>query len=202
MRKRIVTVALVSGLGLSGAALLSPSLAVAETDAAATGISDRVSRIKEALQGLVTDKTLTQAQADKVATTLAEKLPPRGPRGFGRGGLRLLTPEATASVLGITAEELRTQREAGKTLAQIAAAEGMSKATLIDKLVAAAKAQLAADVKAGRLTQAQADQISSGLEARITEKVDRVGPPRGHHHHDAPAPSGSSQAPSADPASA
>ena len=54
-----------------------------------------------------------------------------------------------------------------------AAAEGISKADLVDKLVAAAQADIAADVKAGRLTQAQADAISKNLEARITKMVDK-----------------------------
>ena len=70
---------------------------------------------------------------------------------------------------------LRTAREAGQTLAQIAEAEGVSRADLISGLVAAAETRLAADVTSGRLTQAQADERSATLTARITEKVDQAG---------------------------
>ena len=192
MRTKIAVAALAGGLALTGGLLVAPGIAVAADPD--TGGSSRLSAIKEALKGLVTDKTLTQEQADKVAATLDEKLPRRGPGGPGhRHGARLAA-EAVAKVLGITVEELRTQQRAGKTLAQIAAAEGISKATLIDGLVKAAEAELAAAVKDGRLTQAQADEMKSGLRARITEKVDKVGPgPRGHggpgrHHHHGPPP--------------
>lgn len=186
MRKNIVSLALISGLGLGGAALISPTLASAAdtvTTGAASGVADRVAHIKQALAGLVKDGSITQKQADKVARALAAQLPPRGDGpGHGRGPRAgHLSPEAVAKVLGISVAELRTAEQAGKTLAQIAAAEGINKADLISKLVAAAKAQLAADIKAGTVTQAQADEISADLTARITDRVDRVHPPRGDH---------------------
>ena len=192
MRTKIAVAALAGGLALTGGLLVAPGIAVAADPG--TGVSDRLTAIKDALKGLVSDKTLTQEQADKVAATLDSKLPRRGPGGPGhRHHVARLAAEAVAKVLGITVEELRTQQRAGKTLAQIAAAEGISKATLIDGLVKAAEAELAAAVKDGRLTQAQADEMKSGLRARITEKVDKVGPgPRGpggfgrHHHHGPP----------------
>lgn len=184
MRTQIVTVVLAGSLGLTGAALLSPSLASAQTLSPSTtssAVTDRLTAIKDALAGLVGDDTLTQAQADRVATTLAE-LPGRGGRGGHGHGPHAgrLSPEATASVLGIPVEELQTQRRAGATLAQIAEAEGVSRADLVEGLVAAAEKQLAADVAAGEITQAQADEVASGLTERITAKVNKVGGPRGH----------------------
>ncbi|MCW2613447.1 MAG: hypothetical protein JWN08_441 [Frankiales bacterium] len=205
MRKKIITAALAGTLGLTGVALMAPSSALAQP---ADG-SSRLSALKDALKGLVTDGTLTQSQADEVASTLAEARPEHGPRGHdggpGRDGAGKVAQEEVAKVLGITVDELRTQREAGKTLAQIAEAEGVEKADLVDGLVAAAKAQLAQAVTDGRLTQARADELSAGLEARITEQVDRVGrgPRGGHGRHHGPhgdAPDGtSSTAPSTAP---
>jgi hypothetical protein len=205
MRKKIAVVALAGGLGLTGGLLVSPGIATAADSGTSTGVGGRLAAIKDALKGLVSDKTLTQEQADKVAVTLNKQLPKRGPGrpGFGgpRGGAHL-HPDAVAKVLGITEVELRTQLEAGKTLAQIAAANKVSKADLISGLVAAAKADLADDVKAGRLTQAQADEVSKTLTARITEKVDRVGPgPRGRRHHDGPPPVQAPQDGTAEPSS-
>ena len=198
MRKQMISIALVSGLGLGAASVALPGIASAAdstTTTVAGGLADRVAGIKDALKGLVSNGTITQTQADKVASTLATTLPPMGPGGHGgRGPGGGLAPEAVAKALGITVDELRAGHEAGKTLAQIAAAKGISKADLISKLVAAAKAQLAADVTTGRLTQAQADERSSTLTARITEMVDRVGGPHGDHgpRPDAPAPTTSS----------
>lgn len=222
MRKQFVTLALAGTLGLTGAALLSPTLANATTGtpSPAGAVADRLSALQQALSGLVTDKTLTQAQADEVAATLADRLPtgPRGdgPGGRGRHGARV-SPEDTAAVLGITVEQLRTQREAGKSLAQIAATKGISRADLVEGLVAKAEAQLEADVTAGRLTQAQADAARSALSARTTARVDRVGGPGGgggpHGHSDgdgdgdgdggpaAPSPGATPPAPSSTPAS-
>ena len=194
MRKKIAVIAVAGGIGLTGGMLIAPSVATAADSGSSTSVGGRLNAIKDALKGLVSDGTLTQSQADKVATTLDEKLPKRGPGGPGMrmhregpfGGPHL-HPVDVAKVLGLTPAELRTQLEAGKTLAQIAQAQGISKATLIDKLVAAAKADIAADVKAGRLTQAQADKITAGLEARITKRVDEVGPgPRMGRHHGGP----------------
>ena len=185
MRKQMITIALASGLGLGGAVLAVPGIASAAdsaTSTAAGGLADRVAHIKSALAGLVTNGTISQAQADKVASTLAAQLPPPGGRGHGPGGgPARISAEDTAKLLGITVDQLRTAHESGQTLTQIAAAHGISKANLVSKLVAAAKTQLAADVKAGRLTQAQADAISADLSTRISDMVDRVGPPRGMH---------------------
>lgn len=192
MRKQIVTVALVGSLGLTGAALLSPSLASAQTTPfPSADSSSPLTALKDALMGLVSADTLTQAQADQVAAALADQgvHAGRGHRGdHGPRGGRV-SPEATAEAAGATVAELQAAREAGQTLAQLAQSNGVGKATLISRLVEAAEAQLAADVTAGRLTQAQADEVESTLPARITEKVDRV---RGHRGHrggrgDAPA---------------
>ena len=193
MRTKIATAALIGGLGLTGGLLVAPGLATADdtgtttSAATSTGVGGRLAALKDALKGLVTDKTLTQAQADKVAATLDARLPRRGP---GRpGGPGLLARAAVAKALGLTESELHTQLEAGKTLAQIAQAKSISKATLIADLIKAAEAQLDLAVKEGRLTQAEADAKKATLSARITARVDEVGHgPRGGRHHRGPAP--------------
>ena len=193
MRTTLVALALTAGLATGGAALVVPTSAFAQDSATSTAtvtpdagtaerVAARVSALKTALAGLVTDGTLTQAQADEVATTLSTSDALRGGgRGHGHHGVRggHLSHEAVASVLGITTEELRTLRQAGKTLAQIAQAEGISRSDLISRLVAAAKEQLAADVTAGRITQAQADAKAATLTADVTARVDQVKTGRG-----------------------
>lgn len=181
MRTKLAALALTASLAGGGVALAMPSAFAADTTSSstssATGTSAtdraaaRLTAIKDALKGLVGDGTITQAQADKVASTLSTSNALGGGGGH-RGGY--LTPDAVAAVLGITTDQLHTQREAGKTLTQIADAQGISKADLITRLVAAAKEQLAADVTAGKITQAQADTASSTLTADITKRVDSV----------------------------
>lgn len=88
--------------------------------------------------------------------------------------------EAAATYLGTTTANLETQLQAGKTLAQIASAtSGKSTAGLIAALVAAEKTEIAAAVKANKLTQAQADAITANLQQRFTDLVNGVHPNRG-----------------------
>lgn len=189
MRKTLVTVALAGTLALTGGALLAPGTAFAQAGPA----GERITALRDALRGLVSAGTLTQSQADQVASTLAE-LPARGRHGGGhggrhgggRGGPERLTAQDTAEALGITVEQLREQRRAGRTLAQIAQAAGIDKAELIADLVTAAKARLAEAVAADRLTQARADELAGGLQARITDQVDTVRPGKGHGHDGGP----------------
>jgi hypothetical protein len=84
-----------------------------------------------------------------------------------------------AGYIGVTEAQLRTELESGKTLAQVAQAHGKTADGLIAALVAASKSRLDKAVSAGRITKAQEDQLVSNLKARITELVNRTGPPQG-----------------------
>jgi polyhydroxyalkanoate synthesis regulator phasin len=76
-----------------------------------------------------------------------------------------------AEYLGMTAAQLRTQLNQGKTLAQVARDRDKSVDGLIDKLVAAKKERIDAAVEDGRLTRVQADQILADLKTRVTDLV-------------------------------
>jgi hypothetical protein len=92
--------------------------------------------------------------------------------------------DAAAAYLGSTTDGLLTQLEAGKTLAQVAdATSGKSKAGLIAALVTHEQQELAAAVKAGRLTQAQSDTIAATLTQRFTDFVNGVRPAMGPGRH-------------------
>ena len=207
MRTKLATFALAGALGVTGvagAALVAPAVSYAATGDS-TALDARVASIAQALSGLVTDGSLTQAQADRVATTLAEARPDgghggHGGRGGGGGGGRV-DLAAAAEALGITEQELRTQTQAGRTLADVAEAEGVAEGDLVDALVNAARTRLAEAVTAGRLTQAEADARAVDLEARITDSLDELCGPggrggRGDADDDA---SGDSAAPSTAP---
>jgi hypothetical protein len=85
--------------------------------------------------------------------------------------------ETAASYLGVGVDSLLTQLRSGKTLAQVAdGTSGKSKAGLVAALVAHEKQELADAVKAGRLTQSQADTIAATLNDRLNEFVTHSGP--------------------------
>jgi len=180
MRSKLATYALAGTLGLTGvagAALVAPAVSYAATGDS-TALDSRVTSLKEALAGLVSDGSITQAQADEVATTIAEARPEGLGRG-GHGGGGGIDMAAAAAALGISEDELQTQTQAGQTLADIAEAEGVEQADLVDALVAAAKTRLAEAVTAGRLTQAEADSRAADLETRITDSLDELCGPGG-----------------------
>ncbi len=86
---------------------------------------------------------------------------------------------AAAVYLGMSAAQVRGELRSGRTLAQLAAASpGKSQAGLIEALVTAGRAALAAEVSAGTVTQAQATATAAKLTDRVSAQVTRV-----HHWH-------------------
>ena len=164
MRKKLVVAAAAGALTLTGLAVAVPAVAAAEdTDGTSTSVVDR---IKDALSGLVDDGSISQEQADEVATTL-------GDSGFGghwgHGGWHGL--DAAAEALGMTEDELRTALEAeGATLAKVAEEKGVAVDTLVDALVTAQREGIAKAVESG-MPQDVADRRLADVEQRVTEWV-------------------------------
>ena len=100
-----------------------------------------------------------------------------GPGGPGGLGPRAGSIEAVASYLGLTKAELRTARENGTTLAQLATQQGKSVAGLKQAMYDAAKADLDKAVAAGRITSAQEKTMLSGLQSHLDDMVNSTGPP-------------------------
>jgi hypothetical protein len=178
-----------TGLILTGILVTGAVGAVAITPASATTsdnvVTSRLAGIKSALSGLVSNGTLTQAQADKVAGTFESQLPMRGMGGMGgpggrSGGMGMTqTHDAAAKALGMTSDELYAAVQGGKSLADVAKDQKVSVDSLVKAMVAAVESELATDVKEGSITQAQADTMKSSLTARITDQVNGVRPGRG-----------------------
>jgi hypothetical protein len=159
--------------------------------------------LRNRVDDLVKNGYLTDEQGDALKERIdSSDLPllaaplfvrPNGPRigpglGPGPGALfhhRATYLDAAASYLGLDESELQAALRGGKSLADVAEAQGKSVDGLVDELVAAEKKQLDQAVEDGRLTDAQRDRIESTLEARITDFVNGVRPalglgPRGH----------------------
>ena len=95
----------------------------------------------------------------------------RGPDSSRGGGGAEGLVSATASVTGLTQQEVMTQLQAGQSLAQIATDNGKT----ADDVIAAARTELstrlAQDVTDGRLTQAQADARLADFDANAPTLV-------------------------------
>lgn len=90
------------------------------------------------------------------------------------GGYNLLT---VAELLKTTPQDITTQRQAGKSLVQIAAAKGVTEDQLINAIVDPVKERLQLQVKYNYLTQPQADTYLSQYQASVKTAVNDTTPP-------------------------
>jgi polyhydroxyalkanoate synthesis regulator phasin len=171
------------GAAVAATQLSSPkeeSQAVVNDAAGQLGVQPQAltDALKKALENrvdaAVADGRLTKEQGDALKQRIESGDAPLffGP-GLGHQGPlgHFRDLDAAAAYLGLTEAELQAQLEAGKTLAQVATAQGKSVDGLVDALVASAKKHLDDAVAAGRLTQAQEAQVLSDLKQRITDRV-------------------------------
>jgi len=126
--------------------------------------------------------TQDEANAMKAAINAGELpigIPGAGP-GFRHGpGLR--GPEfldAAATYLGLTDDQLRTQLESGKSLADVAKAQNKSVDGLKQAIISAVQSKLDQAVKDGRLTTDEESQILAKLKANIDDLVNGTLPAR------------------------
>lgn len=168
------------GLGLVLGSPLATAATTAVEEQVPAPVGERLEAITQALAGLITDGTITQEQGDTVATTLERSGALRGHEGLGgpgghggRGGPGGLALGAAADALGLSTEELREALDVdGATLATVAADRDVEEATLVDALVTAGTERSTAGVGDGRLTQAQADELTAALPERIAAVID------------------------------
>lgn len=189
------------GAAVAAAGALSPeeeSQAVIEDAAEQLGVEPNAlsDALKDALKtrvdAAVDDGRLSQEQGDELKERIDSGYSPlvfggSGVRGFGHFG-HFADLGGAASYLGVTEAELRAELEDGKSLADVARAEGKSVEGLVQKIVDSASERLDQAVEDGRLTRARADEIKQDLKPRITDLVNRepgaargFGRPGGHH---------------------
>jgi hypothetical protein len=179
---RAVVSAVTSYLGLS-AQQLRADLAAGQTLAqiataqgkTASGLEQTIeSAVKTQLDQAVTAGKISSQQEQTILSRLQARLdtivttahPGFGHHGRWRGGLI----RVSASYIGISPEQLRTELKAGKTLAQITAehqAQGKTVAGLEQAITNAVKARLDKAVSANRITGQQETQILNRLTSRL-----------------------------------
>jgi hypothetical protein len=93
--------------------------------------------------------------------------------GYGAG--MMWGGDAVAQALGMTAEEIAAEMRAGKSLADVAAAKGVSLETLRGAMLAEHKANLDQAVADGRLTAEQAQAMQTQMESRIQAMLEGNG---------------------------
>lgn len=135
------------------------------------------SAVNATVDQAVKDGKLTQAQADKI-----KEAAKNGFKGFPGGkadgdkgakgqGMRGEGLDAAAKAIGITSDELKTQLQAGKSIAEVAQSKNVDIQKVKDAMLAEVKAKLDQAVKDGKLTQAQADTAYTAAKQRIDNAV-------------------------------
>lgn len=184
--KRATTIGVAAGL-LAGGAIGLVATVPSLTNAAADDSGDEVvalqdettdettderpevgERLRETLQPLVDDGTISDTQADAVTEHLVENRPERsrwvnrrGVDGHGRHGT------VVADLLGVDNETLRSELADGNSIADIAEANGIDVQTVIDALIADAESHLDMAVEHGLDEDRAAEQLE-----RITERIE------------------------------
>lgn len=137
----------------------------------------RANRLRESLQALVTNGTLTQAQADAVAEQLAQVAAGRGHGRTSSGDLGI-NLDVAAGAIGIEPSALAEGIENGQTVAEVAVANGTDAEAVIDALVAAEQAKLDELVDEGSITAEVAAERAAAALDRITDVVNGAIDPR------------------------
>jgi hypothetical protein len=181
-------VAMAAVLG-GGAAIAADKLSpTEESDAIVADVAKQLgldtAKVEAAIQQALENRVdaavaagrLTEAQGEELKKRIASGDLPLvgvGP-GLGHhlGGHLFGGLEAAADYLGLSESELRERLHDGSSLAEIAKAEGKSVDGLVDALVKSAKADLADAVAAGKLTDAQRDELEANLSDRIRSFVE------------------------------
>lgn len=150
------------------------------------------------LDQAVKDGKLTQQQADRIKAQIRRHgVPLGGPGGPGhRGGPPFGGPmggpghgpigpglDAAAHYLGLTHAQLARRLMNGKSLAQVAKAEGKSVDGLKQALLDDATSHLDRAVSDGKLTSDQRDHILSDLREHLGDIVNGRGPHGPHDRH-------------------
>jgi hypothetical protein len=143
------------------------------------------------LDRAVQEGRLTRAQADELKARRGHSgrvlgLGHHGPGGHGgslhHGPGRVLG--AAADALGISERRLLARLRSGKSLADVAEAQGKDLAGVKAAIAAAVREDLDAAVRAGRLTDARRDRMLQRLDEHVDELAQRsFRGPRGDHRH-------------------
>jgi hypothetical protein len=122
--------------------------------------SDYEAEMKAKIAADVASGKITQAQADAMKAKKSE--------------YEAKIISAIAGVLGTTPEKIKSDRDAGKTLEETITSLGLNKEDVMKKLREVReeekKASLAADVASGKITQAQADKITTKMSEMETKR--------------------------------
>ena len=185
MKKGLAAIILVVGMTMGSALtmVLNPvGAASALVGNSSTSTSGHQNILQQALSTLVGNGTITQKQSDAV-TQQVQNLQKQHPRPSFRGGMRGMGPGLAmlgrdgmtqlATLLKTDPKTLLADLQGGKSIADVAKANGVDINTVIATLEKDANSRIQEQVTDGHLTQDQATKIENGLATMITRLVNQ-----------------------------
>lgn len=154
--------------------------------------NDIITAFGDTLSQAVKDGNITQSQADQLKNRASQGINSgnfpflgfgkgRGFFGFGeKMGISSLGPAEFAKALGMNEQDLMTELQAGKSIAQIAQEHNVDLNKVKQTVLADLKTQLDTAVKNGNLTQTQADNIYQNVNNNIDNILNSTGRWGGH----------------------
>jgi len=130
-----------------------------------------------ALSAVAVAPSIAHAQDD--TPTQEEREARRAERRAHRAEHRAERIAVLTDALGVGEDVLQAAREAGQSLADVAADQGVPVESVVSAIVDAKTAHIQEHVAAGDLTQAEADERIAGLNERVTERVNSAPGERG-----------------------
>lgn len=121
--------------------------------------------------------SLASAQ-DTEAPTQEQREARKAERDANREARKADGAAVVTDVLGVDIDALKAARDAGQSLADVAAAQDVPVADVVDAIVEAKTEQIQSKV-GDRLTQEKADEMIASLEERVTEFVNAAPGERG-----------------------
>ncbi|MCU6798240.1 hypothetical protein OB236_39545 [Paenibacillus sp. WQ 127069] len=116
-----------------------------------------------------------QSATTTTSTDTSTEHKAQGFKGGDKVKLGGIANQELLTLLNIDEATLHTELKAGKSLAAIGEAKGISKQQIIDLLVKQDAERLAKAVTDGKITQAQADERKAKQLEMITKRVDQAG---------------------------
>ncbi|WP_139488524.1 hypothetical protein [Brevibacillus dissolubilis] len=137
----------------------------------------------ERIDQAVTDGKLTAEQAaelkaqfdSKVAEMIEKTGIGVGKGGFGKGHRGFFHSEELHTLLKLDEEGLKTQLQAGKSLAEIAEAQGVSKDSVIELIKKQNNERIDQAVTDGKLTAEQAAEMKTQFDSKVAELIEQKG---------------------------
>lgn len=186
LRSKTVAIATAGFLGaglLSGVAFAATpatsdvvAMTAPDTGSALANEEKGKARLKAVLDALVAKNVITPAQEDAIIAALAQHDKKDHPKVRDFVGDVL---QGSVAYLDLPAEQVKKALHAGKSLGEIAnATPGKSRDGLVDALDAKAADRIKDAVAAGKLTPAQAAELTPKVNAAIAKIVDHKRAPK------------------------